>query len=102
MTQNNPNPAQPDSLSLVVEVISLRTTTDGGIRLTLEFGEGHSSDAAWLIDAKNSGIALQAAFVKFASGNLIDAPPSDDDDDLPSADEIIDDIERKGQNDDSD
>lgn len=101
MTQPNSNPAQPDHLSIVVEVVGLRTTADGGIRLTLDFGESQSKEAAWLIDAKNSGIALQAAFVKMTN-DVIGLPPEEDEDGLPSADEIIDDIERKGQNDDSD
>lgn len=92
-------PNQPDHLSVVVEVINLRTTTDGGIRVTLEFGEGHSNEAAWLIDAKNSGVALQAAFVKI-SNDVIGLPSedeADEDNGLPTADEIIGEIERKGQ-----
>lgn len=96
MAQVNTTP--PDHLSLVVEVVQLRTTADGGIRLTLDFGEGESNAAAWLIDAKNQGIALQAAFVKMTPDviGLPDGSPDEDEDQLPSADEIIDEIERKG------
>lgn len=97
MTQSNPLP--PDHISLVVEVVQLRTTADGGIRLTLDFGEGESNAAAWLIDAKNQGIALQAAFVKMTP-EVVGLPEDDEavavEDDLPSADDIIDEIERKG------
>lgn len=102
MTQSNPLP--PDHISLVVEVVQLRTTADGGIRLTLDFGEGESNAAAWLIDAKNQGIALQAAFVKMTP-EVVGFPEDDEateataavvEDDLPSADDIIDEIERKG------
>lgn len=92
MAQVNTTP--PDHLSLVVEVVQLRTTADGGIRLTLDFGEGESNAAAWLIDAKNQGIALQAAFVKMTPDVI--GLSNEDEDELPSADEIIDEIERKG------
>ena len=51
-------------MTVALEVSGVRTTTDGGIRITLDLPETATDLAAWLMACKAQGIALQTAFVK--------------------------------------